>query len=63
MNYEKKAKSYEDLRNYIVQQKAYSATNEWGCHELTARFYEIVLLCKQFLNYDTAFKNLEKLLK
>ncbi len=69
MNYSKKAKSYEDLGNYVMHKDGYTETNEWGCHELTAYFYEVVLLCKQILskkglehaNHYTIKKSLKKI--
>ena len=49
VNYRRKADSYLQLKNWIVQHNNYNQNNEWACHELTALFYEIVMLSKMFL--------------
>jgi hypothetical protein len=48
--YELKASSYRSLSEWIKKNKDYSETNEWGCHELTALFYKVVLLAKKRLH-------------
>lgn len=48
-NYNAKAKSYLENSQYMQKHENYDKLNEWGCHELIALFYEIVLLSKQFL--------------
>ena len=50
MKYVQKADSYKRLWSSIMNRREYTSTNEWGCHELAARFYEVVLLSKQLLS-------------
>ena len=67
--YLRKAQTYVDLKNWIINHKNYSTTNEWACHELTALFYEIVLISKDLIssrslshnNHYSTIKSLEKI--
>ena len=67
--YQEKARTYVALKDWIVKHKDYSATNEWACHELTAMFYEIVLISKDLLsnrnlphsNHYLIIKSLERI--
>ena len=49
-DYKEKARSYMKLKELVERHRNYRPTNEWGCHELTALFYEVVILSKMFLD-------------